>query len=1453
MLAIGYLTAQFRPCFAQSDPPAKIEHYSTEDGLSHDVVTTIMKDHEGYMWFGTWYGLNRFDGNHFTSFKSIAGDSSQIKNNRIDQITEGYRNVLWVKAYDGQIYRFDKTHENFRSLAAILKLPGKVEFEHVLAVDKDDIWVSIADGGVIHIPDIYHRPTNFIWYKKNADGRRNIPSNKTNCFLKDQNRNVWLGTPAGLVYLKHTRANSYDAPITLLSKKSGLNITALSECSDRLFFASATGSLYSYTKRNCRFKEFMLSNQTLNNLLVSSDKTSLYVTSAAGELVTLSLKDDTWHKYTSPYKQALHSMFQDSHQNLWIEPEQTGILKFDANKRFKAYTQNNDSKNINAGNHFKVFEDINGLIWCVLRDGGFGYYDTASDNINYFHNQPGSKDRAFSNLVTVAYYDPSGVMWLHTDEHGVEKIIFQPKAFENRLVKNNAIFKSDNEIRAVCVDRTNRTWICAKAGPIYWLQDGRLLPGKFSNADQYKIGAVYSIIEDRHGNIWMGTKTNGLFEAIPNDTQCSSYRLINFIHHQNDINSISSDQIYAIKEDANGQIWVGAFDHGLNLLQKAGNKISFRRISDGQYGYPKDFEKIRVIEIDNKGNLWLGTTEGLLILQQRGDNYSFSSYNKRPGDKTSIGNNDIQHIHRDHLGRMWLSTSGGGLALAQSNQHNNTLSFRSFTTANGLANDYVLSCTEDNAGKLWIATKSSISRMDPITWHIKNFSSYDGLSTDGFSESTCGNTRDGKLIFGTTRGYLEFDPQDIVPHPINANLVFTNLQVNNQWVGIADSSGILKQSINHTEAITLHYSQNVVSVDYSMLDYRFGSSLPFVYRLKGFDNEWHNNSNQLRATYTNIPAGHYLLEIKCPDADRYGNVPYKSLAITVLPAPWLSWWAYLLYAAVIAAIALVIWRNTMTAFKLKQKLAIDRELTELKLGFFTNISHELRTPLMLILNPITQLAKLHAPDQLERQYIDIVERNANRMVRFVNQLLEFRKLQSGKPTLDHSSFEMAGFIRNIAANFEDVRMQKSINLEITGYQAPLHVQYDQDKIETVIYNLLSNAFKFTADGRTITVNMAVKTIDQQLELTVTDQGCGVPDNELKLIFELYHSDQRSAVKNSKGTGIGLALSKELVELHGGTITAVNVPSGGLCVKITLPLIRANKPESAAINSSLVINELGTLDNISQVVPEPPVGAPLLMLVEDNADMREFLRMQLSEIYRVETAADGMEGLEKVRQLMPDIIVSDVMMPVMDGITLIDTLKNDPVTSHIPVVLMSARSAVEHQIIGLNYGADYYLAKPFQNELLIAAIDGILERRKKMFEKLTVDKRVVNLSPCEIIVTSKDEAFLKNVIQIIGDKMADPDFDIDTVAETVNMARATFYKKFKSLTQIAPVEFVRDMRLQRAKQYFDAGHHNVAEVGYTVGFSSPKYFSTCYKSKYRIAPSDYIRSVKTPVETAPAEP
>ena len=1438
----------------------KIEHFTTEDGLSHNRVMCMIKDHEGFMWFGTWDGINRFDGHNFIIYKSRPGDTSSLKNNRIDDIVEDRSGYLWLKAYDNQIYRFDKKKEQFLAISDLLPASGneKFIFDDIILSANGPIWLKTKNQGIFYVPNPGSSRLRFSRYANGLDKNFQLPSNVITFFYEDAQRLVWIGTPKGLCCLKRNSAGMYVNVKLDPAFSKGFNFTCVAENKDMVWLGTSTGNLVLYKKATRQFIVKNVSASQLNGICVSKKQNAVYLSTSGGGVITINPANVNVSSVSSGMGSALFSIYEDRSGMLWIEPESHGVIRFDPFKHsFKHFTQRKDATYENLAKYYKVFEDKDGVVWMSMKGEGFGYYDPAADAVNYFYDEPGADNYSFSNLVTCTYLDPVGILWLNADDRGLNKIVFQRKDFNQKLLVEHTVSRSDNEIRAICTDSKGRLWLASKAGQLYIYANNKKVPVAFTNAPREGLGVVYNIIQDHNGNMWMGTKGNGLFKAVPVDKERLTYNLTHYLADKKDIYSLNSNIIYGLLEDSKGRIWVGTFEEGVNLIEQQDNKIRFINIKNSFSNYPKEtFTRVRNLREDVNGNIWVATTDGVLVLDPNKGvprNYRFITYSKIAGDKTSLGKNDVQFIYRDSKNTMWLSTSGGGLNKAITSDPFKALKFKVYTTDDGLPSDYLLSSVEDKKGNLWLATENGLSKFVTDKEKFINYDSYDGLPPTGFSESSSLKLPDGNLVFGCITGYISFNPDEIIYHRIPANMALTNLQVNNNDVALGNANSPLKYNLNDTRHLVLKYNENILGIDYSVLDFRSGNKQSYVYRLTGFDKEWHDNKSQRRATYTNLPPGNYLFEVKSSSEGLYSNDPYKKLAITILPPPWRTWWAYLIYIVLAVVLAEGIRRTVFTMLRLRQRIAVEKKLADLKLSFFTNVSHELRTPLTLILNPIEEIYKKESLSAQGNEHINIVRKNARRMVRFINQLLDLRKVQSGKATLKISKVEMLAFVKKISEYFTDVAREKQIKLVIESDGTELFAWIDAEKLDIVIYNLLANAFKFTPSGKIIKVMVNEMPEGEGILVEVADQGLGVPENKLNDIFELYYEGHHGEGKNLKGTGIGLALSKELINLHHGQIFAKNNADRGLTVTVALKAGKKHleHDEVVFIDAPEVPYEpeeaIGDLfRNVEQTAHEHNEHTPLVLLVEDNSDLRAFLKVQLGEFYRVELAEDGEEGLEKAIRLLPDLILTDVMMPKMDGIQMMDRLKNNIATSHIPIVLLSARFSVESQIEGLKYGADYYITKPFQNDFLLASVDNLIRQRKKVFETLLNKKKTIDLSPGEIVITSQDEVFLKKVIKIVEDSMSDPEFNIDAVAGSINMGRSAFYKKFKSLTNLAPVEFVREMRLKRAKQILDAGESNISEIAYMVGFNNAKYFSTCFKEQYQLSPTEYLKSKIQPV-------
>ncbi|WP_231465361.1 hybrid sensor histidine kinase/response regulator transcription factor [Pedobacter sp. Leaf132] len=1422
----------------------KSEFYSTENGLSHDAVTNIIKDREGFIWVGTWNGINRFDGHNFRSFKSFPGDLSHLKNDRIDQIVEDLGTNLWIKAYDNQIYRFNKIKEQFSPFKMHHGI--KVLFNRIKVGNEGEIFLITKNDGLVIIPDP-KIPEIYNHFSAHTSSAIRLPSGKINFVLEDAQKKVWIATDKGIVCLRKQNKRfvqiKLDASIFIAE-----NFGSFAESRFSLFFGSDKGKLITVNKSNASSRLERISAYKINNLLASKFEEKIYASTSAGEIITL---------FVNPFRSAtithagenLTWMFEDNAGMVWIEPEHNGVISYNPKtkvlKKISAISDDGYSYN---GTYFSAFEDNKGRVWVNMKNAGFGYFEGDKTEFKIFNSGKSSSFDNLPNAITALFYEGEGVIWFSSVDRGVNKLVLQEGYFKQRFPVEKTIQKLDNDVRGIWVDKKNRLWLGQKSKNIYVFKDGKRVSIKFTNQEKASLGAVYCILEDSKNNIWLGTKANGLFLAKPVNKDRTSYSLTHFKKEQMLPFSLNSNEIYSLLEDKFGKIWIGTFDEGLNVANVSGSKVKFWNKHNGLKGYPGEgFQKIRTLALDSAGNVWIGTTDGLLIKDAGSLNLPgrrFSTYAKRPGVKNSLGNNDIQFIFRDHRNKMWLSTSGGGLDKALINDPFKKVNFKNYTTQNGLPNDYVLSCTEDHHGYIWAATQNGLSKFDPLKEEFTNYGTHNGLPKVTFSESSSQHFADESTVFGTNRGYIYFHPDSVLTRKTSAKMVFTNLQVNNVDQ-FPDSNGIIEANVNYLKKLKLNHDQNILSIDYAVLDSKNGAKQSYAYRLRGFETSWNINRERRRATYTNLPPGNYIFEVKSLDKESFINPPYKQLEISILPPPWKTWWAYLIYALITLALIEGARRIVLTMINLRNKITIEQKMAELKTNFFTNISHELRTPLTLILNPIEEIQRNEVLSQQGADQIEIVKKNSNRMIRFINQLLDLRKLESGKANLQIANFDLTILIKEVSSYFHETALKRNITLSLIPDNIALYIWGDREKLDVVIYNLLSNAFKFSADNSNILIKVDNDSANECLSILVQDQGIGVSVNKLEEIFNLYYQGNNPDDINQKGSGIGLALSKEIIELHGGQISAHQNSGQGLSIKVTLI---NNKTHFVGDNIEFVANDKGLALNSTTKADARPerIDSDVqqeirLLLVEDNDDLRNFLSTQLSRFYQVETAADGAEGLLKAQKSMPDLIVSDVMMPVMSGIDMLDRLKSDLATSHIPVVLLSAKFSIEDQIKGLQYGADYYITKPFNNEFLIAAIAGLIKQRRRAFVYLVEKKQLPPLQPSDIVITDKDKLFMEKVIEIVEQNMENTDFNIDSVAEAIGMGRSTFYRKFKSLTDFAPVEFVRDMRLQRAKQFLDGGEKSISVIAYTVGFTNAKYFSTCFKEKYKFSPSEYLKS------------
>lgn len=1418
-----------------------IQHYSSSDGLSNNNVNSILKDKDGFMWFSTWAGINRFDGQNFVTYKSFPGDSSGLKNNRISQIVEDSAGFIWLYSYDKHIYRFNKNTNEFNSLSELTgdaNLNGLL-FKKILAVDASFVWLL----GIKNEVYCLYQNGKLYQLKKFASGGLKVAklSEGQHIFLFiDSRKNIWISTTKGLRVITKQPGNRYSSKSVLGT--FGSTFTSITMAKDRVWLSTDDGFVFSTNTALNITEKIKVTSGRLN--LIKVAKTGIvYCSSASGELICIDKFRKIKRIKITPDGSPLYHIFEDSKGILWIESEGFGVVRFDPlHEKRQLLLAKDQLYSRTRIKGYKIFEDRTGRVWAHSGAIGLRFYNAEKQSLELLEGAEESRAYRISDIKDI-YYDPSGVLWLVKLRGGIGRVVFKSEGFRHFTVNANAKTFYENEVRGVHVGKTG-LFLGTRSGQLYKINEQHN-PVPINFDKPLGNSGIYCVIEDRRGRLWIGTKADGLYKAEPLNGG-ASYSISNYRHHPSQLNSISSNSIYSLYEDKRGRIWAGTFESGIVLLHQSKGKLTFSTTRNFFKNYPSiNYERIRHISEDTLGRIWVGTTDGLLIISsitRSPENYQILRFNKERGNTSSLGGDDIQYIYRDSRSRMWVLTSGG-LNLALSEKDSKTLQFKNYSIKDGLSNDYLLSCAEDLNGDLWIATQTGISQFDIKSARFQNYIP-DGKKNVLFSEASCARMQNGDIVFGKSTGFLRLKPKEALYERIDAKLALTNFQINNEDVDIGQTSGLTAE-INRLKKVVLKHDQNTIGFEFGVLDYRNLSKEAYAFRLVNYDDVWRHNNSQRRTTYTQLSPGTYTFEVKSLNDNLYTNLPFKSIRITILPPWWKSWWAMLFYVILSLLLLEIIRRIIRTILKLRQGIELEKRLSELKLHFLTQISHELRTPLTLIVNPVEEVLKKETLSVKGQSYMKTVSLNAQRMVRLVNQLLDLRKAQSGEARLKVIQTDLLSFIETILKYFDETILEKNLRFNSVSQVSSVNVWIDPEKIEIALFNVLANAIKFSP--RNSTIEIKVKSSDAQtIFIEVVDEGDGVEENELEHIFKLYYEGQQKKNVKLKGTGIGLALSKELIELHSGKIYALNDAKKGLKVVIELKTGRAHLEKQSVQfcenEGTIEKNVLGEFKE-SVFITKVDSSLPILLLVEDNIELSQFLSSKLSEHYNVEMAYNGKQGWEMARMLLPNVVISDIMMPEMTGIELLDKLKNDELTSHIPIVLLTAMDAIETEIESLRYGADYYITKPFRMELLEAALGNLIAKRKQLFQKL-IDGNQEEFSKEDIqLISERDKAFLEQVLMIIEEKLPNADFAIDNVPEIIGLSRSSFYRKLKALTDDSPVDLLRRMRLKKAKEFFNAGETNVSIVAYSIGFNSPKYFSVCFKNEYRMTPSEYLSKIR----------
>ena len=1347
--------------FAQSEQ-YKFSRLDIYDGLSHNQVNGILKDPDGFLWFGTMSGLNRHDGYSFKVFRNKHGDSSSLSNNHVGALYELPDGRIWVTTtslpcvYNSHTEKFDPVYPNYLNS---LGLPSHTVI-NVVKGNEGRYWFLYDSLGLYLYSSTDKRAKLFRQnYKLNR-------SEKISAIRETKDAKLWIVYQNGFL-------EQYD-------------IT-----SNKVIFSSA--ALQNLYKENKSY-----------NLLVDND-------------------GDVW---------------------LWCFSY--GVFLFHPqNNSIKQFNESSVPSKLNSNLVSHMAQDNNGLIWVGTDHGGVNLIDKKNNfSTSYFINDPKDSRSLSQNSITALYKDDDGIMWLGTYKQGINFLNNNIVKFPHyRHVVSNANTLQYDDVNRFVEDKSGNIWIGTNGGGLIYFDRKTNTFRQYlhdpNNKNSLSNNVIVSLWIDHEDKLWIGTFLGGL-------NSFDGKRFTHYRHNDKDPSSISNDNVWEIFEDSEQNLWVGTLGGGLDLFDRKTNRFEHYQYKPGKPSpLPSNF--ISAILQDKKGNLWVGTDKGVTVFEK-----NKTTPTPYTNDNTSLSSNSIICLLQDSKERIWVGTLEG---LNLFNEQ--TKDFQVFTTSDGLPDNIVLNILEDNHQTLWLSTPNGLCNAIPgkkesgFGFSIVNYDEMNNLQTREFNDNAALKTRAGELIFGGPSGFNIINPDKIKKSVYHPKIAFTGLQILNKDVAPGEEINhrvLLQQSISKIQSIDLKYKENVFSIEFASLDFSHSSRDKYAYMLEGFNPDWlYAEGTQRRVTYTNLDPGPYVFKVKSLNADGIWS-DVKTMQINIAPPFWRTPLAYILYTLIIIGILFLARKIMLDRVHIRFEMQQQRReaerahaLDQLKTKFFTNVSHEFRTPLSLIISPLEKIIK-NTSDEDQKKQLNLVHRNARRLLNLVNQLLDFRKIEVQGVKLYRSIGDIIKFTKDISDSFTDIAEKKGIQFSVSSNVDSLEIYFDKDKVEKILFNLLSNAFKYTYDNGTVSVKLIYRPrsdYKQQgtLAIEVQDNGIGIPADKQEKVFERFFQTDVPESMVNQGTGIGLAITKEFVRLHNGVITVRSEPEKGTCFTVTLPARKIH--ESSA---HLMTNPVSIEDTEQIVFEESQSGKKkTIVIVEDNEDLRFYLKENLRGHYHVEEATNGKEGWEKIKLINPDLVVSDIMMPLMDGIELAKKIKTYTLTAHIPVILLTAMGSEEKQIEGFQAGVNDYITKPFTFEILDSRIKNLLAQQKLLQKRF---QKQIEVNPGEVTVTPVDEKFLKQALEVVEKFMDNPDFSVEDFSREMYMSRVALYKKILSLTGRAPLEFIRSIRLKRAAQLLEKSGMSIAEIAYEVGFNNPKNFTKYFKEEFKVLPSQYVSDKKS---------
>lgn len=1275
----------------------------------------------------------------------------------------------------------------------------------------------------------------FTVFKNDPDDSTSLKGNLVRAVYEDRKGQLWFGTENGGLNKFNREKENFQHTFSSGNQTDlkDASVTSIHEDAAGILWVGTEARLYRIENES-NLTEIKPSNLTAFSdyfRIIRSDRSGRIWLGTNNGLFVYNPKTNQAEKVFIPLNlstnQEIWEIVIEDDGSVWVGTYANGLFKINP-ATLEATHLVIDPDNDRSNTVRAISKDKSGKYWIGTRGGLYVYEKLKGVTAFYYHEEREPKSLV-NNSIQCIVHDLKGDVWIGT-RNGINFLIEERQNIHGyKSMTGDDRYLNSSEIYAFWIDPKGDIWAGTESGGINILnrKTGRfryLMPQK-GNPNSLSRNCIKALLDDGQSNLWIGTFLGGL--------DVLNLRTESFKHYRNDPTdpgSLSDNRVWTLLKDSNNDIWVGTTSGLDRFNPQTGDFIHYPNLSQGQVNWLAE---------DDEHCLWIGSD--VLVI-----------YN--PGNKSTVRvNQSTRYMLQDSKKRFWLAINNQGIALYSKEKG----IIRYFNEKNGLANNQTLAILEDNDHFLWISTTNGLSKFDPEKERFHNFSLKNGFQNNQFTYGAAFKTKSGELLFGGISGFNVFDPAKIKSGNYFAPIVLTDLKIFNKSVKIGDSDkDVLTKCISETDKIKLKYDQNSITLDYASFDYANNLGIQYSYWLEGFDNDWTEPSVSRSATYTNLDPGEYTFRVKTVSIDRQESNPGPVLTIVVLPPYWQTWWFRVLLFSAIAGLFYMLISFLVNKEKLKNDLVLERlkakklhELDMMKLRFYTNISHEIRTPLTLILGPLEKMKNNLLPPSEVKGHVEVMHRNATQLHQLINQLLDFRKLESGNLKLTLSQGDMVSFISEIVSSFDKYAEEKEIEMKFNSLKKRIITNFDTDKVAKIMNNLLSNAFKFTGKGGKISVNLSLVFDDSSendqlenseenrlIEITVKDTGIGISESNLEKIFTRFFQVGEGAAQT--GTGIGLALTKELVKLHNGKLFVTSKPGKGSKFTVQLPYEDLNLPEAAEHIRSVAQKEQEPVVHSSEehLGEQIVAGQKIMLLVDDNADVRYFIKSHFMASYRIFEAGNGVEGWDIALKTIPDIIISDVMMPDMDGFEFCRKIRKDERTSHIPILLLTALGSREHEIEGLSYGADDYITKPFDLVILQTKVENILSVRQSLKQKYTGE---ILLQPRNVILSSPDERFLQKAIAVVEDNIDDTDLDIEKFASEIGVSRMQLYRKLNALTEMTVKEFVRSIRLKRAAQLLVQKKLNISEVAYAVGFRDLSHFRKCFKQEFGMSASEYV--------------